>query len=104
MLNPEQIPDNRPYKPEMKPSGAAAESDPALCMQCGQCLAHCPSNAIRLDKGVPLTDPDRCIWCAACVKNCPSGARRITLPKICDIAERLHKTCQTRKEPELFFT
>ncbi len=31
VLNPEQIPGNRPYKPEMKPSGAAAETDPARC-------------------------------------------------------------------------
>ena len=103
VLNPVQIPGNRPYKPEMKPSGAAAETDPALCTRCGQCVAHCPSNAIHMGKKLPLTDPDRCIWCTACVHNCPSGARKITLPKIHEIAERLHKTCQPRKEPELFF-
>lgn len=101
VLNPEQIPGNRPYKP--KPSGAAAESDPARCTQCGHCVAHCPANAIRISGGLPLTDPDLCIWCIACVKNCPSGARTITLPKIHEITERLHKTCQTRKDPELFF-
>jgi len=98
-----QIPGQHPYKPEMKPSGAAAETDPALCTHCGQCVAHCPSNAIHMDKGLPLTNPDQCIWCAACVRNCPSGARQVTLPKIHEIAERLYKTCQTRKEPELFF-
>jgi ferredoxin len=98
-----QIPGQHPYKPEMQPAGAAAETNPVRCTGCGQCVAHCPSSAIHMDKKLPLTNPDRCIWCTACVKNCPSGARQVTLPKIHELAERLYKTCQTRKEPELFF-
>jgi ferredoxin len=97
-----QIPGNRPYKPRMQSAGSAAETDPAHCTRCGQCVAHCPSNAIHMDKKLPLTDPDRCIWCTACVQACPSGARKITFPKIYEIAERLYKTCQTRREPEWF--
>jgi ferredoxin len=97
-----QVPGNRPYKPEMKPSGAAADSNQETCIRCGQCVAHCPANAIRISEGLPLTDPNLCIWCIACVKNCPTGARTITLPKIHEIAERLYKTCQTRMEPEWF--
>lgn len=101
-LDIEKIPGTRPYKPEMILDGAAAETDPALCTNCGQGVTHCPANAIRMDEGIPLTDPERCIWCTACVRNCPSGARKITLPKIHEIAERLYKTCQTRMEPEWF--
>lgn len=101
-LDSAQIPGRHPYKPEMKPSGAAAETDPALCTRCGQCVAHCPSNAIHIDQTLPLTNPAQCIWCTACVKSCPSGARQVTLPKIYEIAERLYNTCQTRKEPEWF--
>lgn len=102
-LELDKIPGQHPYKPEMQPVGTAAESDPSLCTQCGQCVAHCPANAIRISDGLPpQTDPDRCIWCAACVRYCPSGARKIVLPKIHEISDRLYKTCQTRKEPEWF--
>jgi len=102
LLNINTIPGNRPYKPAMEPAGAAAESDPARCTQCGQCVAHCPANAIHMNKNLPLTNPDQCIWCTACVQACPTGARAVTLPKIHEIAERLYKTCQTRQEPEWF--
>jgi ferredoxin/flavodoxin len=102
LLDINKIPGNRPYKPEMKPAGAATDSNPETCIRCGQCVAHCPANAIRISEGLPLTDPALCIWCIACVRNCPTGARTITLPKIHEIAERLYQTCQTRKEPEWF--
>lgn len=101
-LQTPQIPGQRPYKPEMKPAGAAGGTDPALCIHCGQCSAHCPSHNIRMTGGLPVTDPDNCIWCTACIRNCPSGARRIVLPKIGEIAGRLYDTCQIRKEPEWF--
>jgi ferredoxin len=97
-----KIPGTRPYKPAMNPAGAAADSNPATCIRCGQCVAHCPANALRMNEGALLTDPNACIWCTACVQACPTGARTITLPKIHEIAERLYKTCQPRKEPEWF--
>lgn len=94
------IPGQHPYKPEMQPVGAAGGTDPALCIHCGQCSTHCPAHNIRMTGEIPVTDPDNCIWCTACVRHCPTGARRIVLPKIGEIAERLYNTCQTRKEPE----
>jgi ferredoxin len=97
-----KIPGNRPYKPEMTPVGAAAATDPAHCTGCGQCAAHCPAGAIHIQNGTVSTNSDLCIWCAACVQACPNGARTVTLPKIHEIAERLYKTCQTRREPEWF--
>ena len=96
------IPGQSPYKPEMHPSGAAGGTDPALCIHCGQCNAHCPAHTIRMTGDGPVTNPDNCIWCTACVKNCPTGARRIVLPKIGEIADRLYNTCHTRREPEWF--
>lgn len=102
MLDLKKIPGNRPYKPEMKPEGAAAETKLALCTGCGQGVSHCPATAIQMNDGVPSTDSSLCIWCTACVQNCPTGARQITLPRIQQIAERLHTTCQTRRKPEPF--
>ncbi len=101
LKNP-QVPGRRPYKQEMKPSGAAGKTDPKLCLHCGQCILHCPAQTIHMSGGNPVTDPDNCIWCAACVQHCPTGARKITQPKINEIAERLHETCRTRREPEWF--
>ncbi len=96
------IPGHRPYKPEMQPAGAAGESDPAQCTGCGQCAARCPAGAIHVKNGTVTTKSDLCIWCTACVQACPTGARKITLPKIGEIADRLYNNCQTRKEPEWF--
>jgi ferredoxin len=96
------LPGNRPYKPVMQPEGGATDSNRGTCTLCGQCAVHCPTGAIHIADNAVQTDPDRCIWCAACVKTCPTGSRRIILPKIYEIAERLHANCQTRREPEWF--
>ncbi|MGE4489999.1 MAG: 4Fe-4S dicluster domain-containing protein [Kiritimatiellales bacterium] len=96
------VPGSHSYRPGMNPSGAAGDSDPAQCIQCGQCIEHCPAHAIRMENGAPETDPDNCIWCAACVQNCPTGARQITQPKIGEISERLSASCRERREPEWF--
>jgi len=96
------VPGNRPYKPEMQPSGAATETDLAACQRCGKCVEICPTQCIRMEAEIPKTDPEHCIWCMACVRNCPAGARIVALPRIDEIAQRLHDTCQIRKEPEWF--
>ncbi|MDK2963580.1 MAG: hypothetical protein PWQ29_974 [Verrucomicrobiota bacterium] len=96
------IPGNRPYSPGIQSFGAAGETDLSRCTQCGHCVAHCPSHAIRMTEKTSITDPDRCIWCTACVRNCLVGARKIALPEIDEIAARLYNTCQIREEPEWF--
>jgi len=96
------VPGNHPYKDAMNPMGAIAESDAENCIQCGLCETFCPSHAITLTKEGPQTDAEKCIGCTACVKVCTSHARKITMPKIYEIAERLHNACQTRQEPEWF--
>jgi ferredoxin/flavodoxin len=101
-LNLSAIPGNRPYKPEMQPVGAASSTDPTKCTGCGQCASRCPAGAIQMQNGTVVTNSDLCIWCTACVQACPTGARKVTLPKIQEVAERLYKTCQTRREPEWF--
>ena len=99
---PIHVPGTHPYKPEKYPAGAATTTDPKTCIQCGACIAHCPTQSIRIENGVLKTNPDTCIWCLACTKHCPTGARLIATPKIDEIAQRLHRTCPNQKEPDLF--
>lgn len=97
------LPGNRPYKAAMQPGVAATDTDMATCTQCGACAARCPVQCITMVDGKPQTAPDGCIWCMACVQSCPTGARRIVLPKIDEIAERLYTNCQARLNPDLFY-
>jgi ferredoxin len=96
------VPGNRPYKAAMTPAGTAVSANHDLCTGCGTCAEICPTGAIRLTDGAPETEAESCIWCCACLKNCPVGARQVALPKVQEVAQRLHKNCQTRLEPEWF--
>lgn len=48
-----------------------------ICTGCGNCLTHCPTEALhipdRSTMAVAFND-QRCIECLACIKNCPFGA------------------------------
>jgi len=44
------------------------------CVACGECIQHCPEQAIALDRGKARIDPDRCVGCAECVAVCRFGA------------------------------
>lgn len=49
------------------------------CKGCGQCIAHCPSGALRWSAGkARLLNPNACIYCATCESICPCQA--IELP------------------------
>lgn len=59
-----------------------------LCKGCMLCIAACPKNILKLDKGnmnengyhvMHITDLDACILCANCAITCPDAA--ITLEK-----------------------
>jgi ferredoxin len=43
------------------------------CLGCGDCVAACPFEAIRLNPeiGIPEVDEEKCTSCGACVKACP---------------------------------
>ena len=97
-----ELPGNRPYKSAMQPVPVATCTDPQACTQCGKCVACCPTQGIRMTDAGPVTEADSCIWCMACVRNCPTNARLVSLPKINDIAQRLHGACKERRKPESF--
>ncbi|WP_312938897.1 4Fe-4S dicluster domain-containing protein [Oscillibacter sp.] len=44
------------------------------CVACGCCVAVCPKQAIRIDRGVRArVDEQSCVGCGKCVKACPAG-------------------------------
>lgn len=46
---------------------------PFGCLGCGDCVAACQFDAIKMDPetGVPVVDADKCTACGACAKACP---------------------------------
>ena len=51
--------------------------DQNLCTSCGNCLTHCPTDALHVEDSKDrrvLFDVDLCIDCLSCIKNCPFGA------------------------------
>ncbi len=44
------------------------------CKLCGECLKHCPADAITLKKIKAHIDQDKCIGCAECMAFCRFGA------------------------------
>jgi formate hydrogenlyase subunit 6/NADH:ubiquinone oxidoreductase subunit I len=58
----------------------------ACCTACGQCVAACPTGALRLVAGhADLAEPEACAYCADCEDLCPQGA--ISLPYEIEFAE-----------------
>jgi pyruvate formate lyase activating enzyme len=46
----------------------------AKCIGCENCVIHCPSKALKLDKDGLHIDRTKCQACGTCAKECPSTA------------------------------
>ena len=73
--------------------------DPASCTGCAQCAQTCPTDALRLEKGMDhlqwTFDMGRCVACEECLRACPeSGRGAIQMTRMVDL-ERL-KCGQTK--------
>ncbi len=47
------------------------------CTHCGNCLSHCPTNALHIADHKTMRvelDQSLCIACSLCITNCPYGA------------------------------
>jgi pyruvate formate lyase activating enzyme len=50
---------------------------PSRCIVCGECVAHCPEDAIQWNGQGPVTDRSLCIACGTCTPYCASEAREL---------------------------
>ncbi len=48
------------------------------CVDCGECVGHCPEKALHPTAEGVLRDDDRCTSCATCVDVCPALAHEAT--------------------------
>ena len=51
------------------------------CLGCGDCVAKCQFDALKMDAdtGLPVVDEEKCTACGACSKACPRGIIEIRL-------------------------
>ncbi|WP_419657030.1 4Fe-4S ferredoxin iron-sulfur binding domain protein [Desulfosarcina variabilis str. Montpellier] len=96
-----KVPGNFPYKEGMKKITGDFIAVSDECTQCGVCAQFCPVEAIDAEDS-STTDREKCILCCACIKGCPENARTMMAGPVKDIAIRLNKACQDRKEPVFF--
>jgi L-aspartate semialdehyde sulfurtransferase ferredoxin len=51
--------------------------DQQICTHCGNCLPHCPVDALYILNSATREigfDSDKCVECLNCIPNCPYGA------------------------------
>lgn len=61
-------------KGKMRQHSALKPSVKDNCTRCGECVKHCPADAITLDEVKAHIDQDKCIGCAECVAMCRFNA------------------------------
>ncbi|MDC7125294.1 MAG: [Fe-Fe] hydrogenase large subunit C-terminal domain-containing protein [Spirochaetales bacterium] len=50
--------------------------DKDKCLGCTNCIAHCPTEAIRVRQGKAYIIAERCIDCGECIRVCPHHAKK----------------------------
>jgi iron only hydrogenase large subunit-like protein len=59
--------------------------DKDKCKGCTTCIKHCPTEAIRVRRGIAHITEERCIDCGNCIRVCPHKAKKA----VCDDFDRL---------------
>jgi len=68
--------------PESQLSGQEMLFWGVRCIGCGACSTICPSNAIQIKNGIPVTEKEKCILCGKCTEKCPALAREMIGKKL----------------------
>ncbi len=55
------------------------------CVGCTNCIAHCPTEAIRVRHGKAFIIEERCIDCGECIRVCPHHAKKAQSDTLADI-------------------
>jgi uncharacterized Fe-S center protein len=58
------------------------------CTRCGECVKHCPADAITLDDVKAHINQDKCIGCAECMSVCRFGAVRCNWGKETEVMQK----------------
>lgn len=94
-----KLPGNYPYRKyngiPLKPKAGKK------CTNCGLCAKLCPIGAISV-KNPKKTNSKLCISCMRCVQICPNKARKLNPILLKVASKKMAKSCQKRKENELF--
>ena len=70
------------------------------CIKCGNCVRHCPVDAINIQE--KTFDLDKCIGCWGCINRCPKHAIKSTSKEMADIMKSISNSVSKRLEPEMF--
>jgi len=68
--------------PESRLSGQEMVFWGDRCIGCGACSTICPSGAIQIKNGIPVTEKEKCILCGKCIEKCPALAREMIGEKL----------------------
>jgi L-aspartate semialdehyde sulfurtransferase ferredoxin len=67
----------RSFSVDVRDSAVGVSWNEERCTHCGACLAHCPTDALRIADPATRTilfESSACVECLACLKVCPYGA------------------------------
>ncbi len=60
---------------KLKEQKNSVRYDRDRCVDCGACIAICPTKAFSYDKSMKLVfDEDKCVLCGQCIDACPRRA------------------------------
>ena len=88
-------------EPYMLPPSYKTKEISDACIKCGNCVRHCPVDAIDIEN--KKFDLEKCIGCWGCINRCPKHAIKSTSKEMADIMNNMVKTISdVRLEPEIF--
>jgi uncharacterized protein (DUF362 family)/Pyruvate/2-oxoacid:ferredoxin oxidoreductase delta subunit len=86
-----------PVKNLLKNTITAQPEINGTCQNCGQCVTHCPPQAMTMDAEGVKIDYGRCIRCFCCQELCPHGAITTQQGVLLKIVEFIHGHKKRRK-------